>query len=136
MPPTNARAHGQTMGGDEESSNLAATGYAGRARQVELQQAIDTHRQQEQEPPTQEHLLQQPPPYCPQQQKQPSSSQGTINSKCPLANSLQLAPRLPQYRATPPLKYYGDSDPHKLLMCYEAVVALSGGGGDDTTLTK
>jgi hypothetical protein len=31
-------------------------------------------------------------------------------------------------------KYYGESDPQKFLMSYEAAIALS--GGDDTTLTK
>jgi hypothetical protein len=40
----------------------------------------------------------------------------------------------PQYKAVPPPKYYGESDPHKFLMCYEASIASV--GGDDTTLTK
>jgi hypothetical protein len=31
-------------------------------------------------------------------------------------------------------KYYGESDPRKFLVCYEVVIALS--GGDDTALTK
>jgi hypothetical protein len=47
---------------------------------------------------------------------------------------LQLAPWLPQYRAVPPPKYYGLSDPHKFLMWYEALIASA--GGDDTILSK
>jgi hypothetical protein len=34
---------------------------------------------------------------------------------------------------TPP-KYFGDLDPRKFLMCYEAAIASS--GGNDTSLTK
>jgi hypothetical protein len=37
-------------------------------------------------------------------------------------------------QAVPPPKYYGESDPQKFLMSYEAMIALS--EGDDTTLTK
>jgi hypothetical protein len=65
---------------------------------------------------------------------QPPLLQRAIDNKCPVANSLQLAIWPPQYRATPPPKYFGDLDPRKILMCYEAAIASS--GGDETTLTK
>jgi hypothetical protein len=67
-------------------------------------------------------------------QPQPPLLQGAINNKCPLANSLQLAPWPPQYKVAPPPKYFGDSDPSKFLMCYEAAIALS--AGDEITLAK
>jgi hypothetical protein len=51
-----------------------------------------------------------------------------------LADNLQLTPWPPQYRAVPPPKYYGESDPWKFLISYEAAIASS--GGDDTILTK
>jgi hypothetical protein len=35
---------------------------------------------------------------------------------------------------TPPLKYFGDSDMHKFLMCYEAAIASS--GENDRTLAN
>jgi hypothetical protein len=47
---------------------------------------------------------------------------------------MQLAPWPAQYRVAPPQKYYGESDPQKFLMSYEAAIASFGGG--DTTLTK
>jgi hypothetical protein len=50
------------------------------------------------------------------------------------ADNLQLTPWPTQYRATPPPKYYGESDLRKFLMSYEAVVAWF--GGDEITLTK
>jgi hypothetical protein len=37
--------------------------------------------------------------------------QNNIDSKCPLADNLQLAPWSPQYRATPLPKYYEEFDP-------------------------
>jgi hypothetical protein len=51
-----------------------------------------------------------------------------------LADNLQLAPWPPQYRATPPPKYFEDLDPHKFLICYKAAIASS--GGNETTLAK
>jgi hypothetical protein len=38
------------------------------------------------------------------------------------------------YRAVPPSKYHGNTDPHKFLMCYEAVIASA--GGNEATLAK
>jgi hypothetical protein len=67
-------------------------------------------------------------------QPQPPLLQGAIDNKCPLANSLQLAPWPPQYRAAPPPKYFGDSDPSKFLMCYEVAIASS--VSDEATLAK
>jgi hypothetical protein len=69
-----------------------------------------------------------------QQQQQPSLLQRTIDNKCPLADNLQLAPLPPQYRAPPPLKYFGDLDPCKFLMCYNTAIASL--EGNDTTLVK
>jgi hypothetical protein len=60
--------------------------------------------------------------------------QNNIDNKCPLADNLQLAPWPTQYRAAPPPKYYGESDPWKFLMSYEAAIASF--RGDETTLTK
>jgi hypothetical protein len=51
-----------------------------------------------------------------------------------MTDNLKLAAWPSQYRAAPSSKYYGESDPRKFLMCYEATIASS--GGDDTTLTK
>jgi hypothetical protein len=56
------------------------------------------------------------------------------NTKSPLADNLQLTPWPPQYRAAPPPKYYGDTDPRKYLMCYEAAITSS--CRDDDTLAK
>jgi hypothetical protein len=55
---------------------------------------------------------------------QPPLVLGTIDNKCLLVDDL----------ATTPPKYFGDSDPRKFLMCYEAAIALS--GGDEATLVK
>jgi hypothetical protein len=75
-------------------------------------------------PPSQNYLLQQPlPPHI-----------GTIDPKSPLAEHLQLAPWPLHYRAVPPPKYHGNTDPHKFLMCYGAAIAST--GGDEATLTK
>jgi hypothetical protein len=52
----------------------------------------------------------------------------------PGADTLQLALWLPQYIATPPPKYFGDSDPRNFLMCFEAAIASL--GGNETTLAK
>jgi hypothetical protein len=60
--------------------------------------------------------------------------QNSINSKCPLADNLQLALWPTQYRAAPPPKYDGESDQRKFLMSYEAAIALF--RGDETTLAK
>jgi hypothetical protein len=54
--------------------------------------------------------------------------------KSPLADNFQLAPWPLQYRAVTQLKYHGDTDPQKFLMCYEAAIASS--GRDDATLVK
>jgi hypothetical protein len=43
-------------------------------------------------------------------------------------------PMAPQYRVVPLSKYYGELDPYKFFMCYEA--AITSAGGDDTTLAK
>jgi hypothetical protein len=82
------------------------------------------------EPSSQQHQPQQPP----LQNTSHHTRQNNINSKCPLADNLQLAPWPPQYRAAPLPKYYGESDPQKFLMSYEAAIALF--GGDETTLAK
>jgi hypothetical protein len=47
---------------------------------------------------------------------------------------LQLAPWPTQYRAAPPQKYYGKSNPKKFLMSCEAVITSF--DGDKTTLAK
>jgi hypothetical protein len=47
---------------------------------------------------------------------------------------LQLAPWRTQYRVAPPTKYYGESNPKKFLMSYEAAIASF--GRDETTLAK
>jgi hypothetical protein len=57
-----------------------------------------------------------------------------MDNKCPLVDNLQLAPWPLQYRVVPPPKCYGESDPCKFIMCYEASIASVGGNG--TTLTK
>jgi hypothetical protein len=59
---------------------------------------------------------------------------GTINNRCSLANNFQLAPWPPQYIAALPLKYQGDSDSCKFLMCYETTIASS--WGNSTTFAK
>jgi hypothetical protein len=109
-----------------------------RATQAELQRAIESICQQEHEP-----SMQEPPPYQHQPQQPPyqrvphqlwRQTQGSVDSKCPLADNLQLTPWPPQYTIVPPPKYYEESDPRKFLMSYEAMIALS--RGDDTSLTK
>jgi hypothetical protein len=52
---------------------------------------------------------------------------GTIDSKSPLTEHLQLAPWPLHYGAVPPPKYHGNTDPLKFLMCYEAAIASAGG---------
>jgi hypothetical protein len=59
---------------------------------------------------------------------------GVIDNKYLLANNMQLAPWLPQYRAVMPPKYFNDLDPRKFLMCYKAEIASS--RGDKGTLAK
>jgi hypothetical protein len=109
-----------------------------RATQADLQRAIDDLHRQEQESTMQEPSLQQQQPHQPLDQgilqQQWRQTQGSVDSKCPLANILQLASWPPQYRAAPLLKYYEESNPQKLLISYEAMIVSS--GGDDTTLTK
>jgi hypothetical protein len=63
-----------------------------------------------------------------------TSQDNNIDSKCLLADNLQLASWPLQYREAPPPKYYGESDPGKFLMSYEAAIASF--DGDKTTLTK
>jgi hypothetical protein len=86
----------------------------------------------------QDPLLQQQQPHQPPHQGIPQQlwrqTQSSFDNKCPLVDSLLLAPWLPQYRAVPLTKYYGESDPQKFLMSYEVAIALS--GGEDTTLAK
>jgi hypothetical protein len=57
-----------------------------------------------------------------------------IDNKCLLVDDLQLAPCPPQYIAALPPKYFGNLDPRKFLVCYEALIASS--GGDKATLAK
>jgi hypothetical protein len=108
-----------------------------------LRQVHQYHRSpqqpQESQMPRQVHQYQP----LPQQQQilfmhqvwpQPPPLSSAIDDKCPLADNLHLAPWPPQYRGAPPLKYFGDSEPHKFLMCYEATIASS--GVDETTLAK
>jgi hypothetical protein len=95
---------------------------------------IEHHHQQEHEPLEQEPPLQQHQPQQPQQNTSYQLRQNNINNKCHLADNLQLAPWPTQYRAAPLPKYYGESDPQKFLMSYEAAIAPF--GGDETTLTK
>jgi hypothetical protein len=78
--------------------------------------------------------MQQYQPQQPQQNASHHSRQSSINTKCPLADNLQLVPWLAQYRAAPPPKYYGESDPRNFLMSYEAAIALF--SGDETILAK
>jgi hypothetical protein len=66
--------------------------------------------------------------------QQPSPAPATIDTKSPLTDNLHLAPWPLQYRAAPPPKYHGNTNPHKFLMCYEATIASS--SGDDATLVK
>jgi hypothetical protein len=76
------------------------------------------------------------PPSPPHNQffQPPPPQLGTIDSKSPLASHLQFTPWPSHYRAAPPHKYHGNTDPHKFLMCYEASIASF--GGDEATLTK
>jgi hypothetical protein len=64
----------------------------------------------------------------------PPPQLGTIDPKSPLARCLQLTPWPTNYRAVPPPKYHGNTDPRKFLMCYEATVASA--RGNETTFTK
>jgi hypothetical protein len=109
-----------------------------RATQVEMQRAIEGIHQQEHEPSMQKPPLQQQQPHQPSHQRTPQQqcrqTQGSVNNKCPLADNLKLAPWPLQYRAIPLPKYYGESDPRKFLMSYEAAIASS--GGDDITLAE
>jgi hypothetical protein len=57
-----------------------------------------------------------------------------IYSKSHIGDNLQLAHWPPQSRAAPPLKFHGDTDPRKFVMCYEAAIAST--GEDDATLAK
>jgi hypothetical protein len=113
---------------------------------AEWQQTVNNLCQEEQR---QDPLFQQPHkqanfPHQPQPQmtvplthkvqEQPSLTYGAIDMKSLLADNLQLASQPSQYRAVTPLKYHGDTDPRKFLMCYE--VALASSGGDDATLAK
>jgi hypothetical protein len=66
--------------------------------------------------------------------QQPLPTYDTIDLKSPLTDNLQVALWPSQYRATPPPKYHGDTNPHKFLMCYKVVIASS--DGDDATLVK
>jgi hypothetical protein len=106
-----------------------------RVTQAELQWAMEHLCQQEHEPTVQEPPLHQhQPQQIPQESTSNQSRQNNIGSKCLLADNLQLASWLPQYRAAPPPKYYGEFDPQMFFMSYEAAIALF--GGDETTLTK
>jgi hypothetical protein len=62
------------------------------------------------------------------------SNAGYHRQQVSIDRPLATGSMAPQYKAVPPPKYYGESDPHKFLMCYEASIASV--GGDDTTLTK
>jgi hypothetical protein len=117
-----------------------------------MQYALDILHQQEQRQeapldqihhqpplaPQHNQVPNQPPP--PQAQNYffhypPSPSQiGTIDPKSPLAEHLQLTPWPLHYRAVPPPKYHGNTDPCKFLMCYEATTTSA--RGDKATLTK
>jgi hypothetical protein len=65
---------------------------------------------------------------------QPLPQYDITSPKGPLVDHLQLALWPPQYRATPPPKYHGNTDPRKFLMCYE--VSIASASGDEATLTK
>jgi hypothetical protein len=82
-----------------------------RAIQAELQQAIEHLRHQECEPTVQEPPMQHHQPQQPQQNPPRHTIQSSIDSKCSLADNMQLAPWPAQYKAAPPPKYYGESDP-------------------------
>jgi hypothetical protein len=123
-----------------------------RARLAELQYTLDVLRHQEQRqeapldqiphqpppPPPHNQNLHQPPPPPPHNhffhQQPPPPQIGTTYPKSPLAMHLQLAPWPLHYRAVPPPKYHGNTDPHKFLMCYEAATVSA--GGDEATLAK
>jgi hypothetical protein len=84
-----------------------------------------------QEPPLQQHQ--------PQQLQQNTSNharQSNTDSKCPLADSLELASWPTQYKMAPLPKYYEESDPRKFLMSYEAVIASCGEPPPKTFLDK
>jgi hypothetical protein len=130
------------------------------ARLIELQYTIDILCQQEQRqepplgqwqhqpnanpPPPHNHIPPPPPlfntiyhhqPPSPPHNFQPPSPQlNTIDPKSPLADHSPLAPWPSHYRAAPPPKYHRNTNLHKFLMCYEAVIASA--GGDEATLIK
>jgi hypothetical protein len=78
-------------------------------------------------PPLYDQIPHQPPP-------PPPPHLSAMDPKSLLANHLQLVPWPLHYRATPPPKYHGNTDPHKLFMCYEAAIASV--RGDKATLAK
>jgi hypothetical protein len=114
-------------------------------RLVELQYTIDILHQHQHNanspppPPPHNYTHPPPPPFDNIPYHQPPSllnnqffqppppQLGTTNPKCLLTNHLQLAPWPTNYRATPPPKYHGNTDPRKFLMCYEAAIASAGG---------
>jgi hypothetical protein len=56
----------------------------------------------------------------------PPAQLSTTDPKSPLAHHLQLAPWPMHYRATPPPKNHGNTDPCKFVMSYETTIALAG----------
>jgi hypothetical protein len=125
-----------------------------RARLTEMQYNLDFLHQQGREAPFHNQIPNQPPPpppspphnQIPHQPHQPPPLQnhlfqlplppqmGTIDPKSTLVEHLQLTPWPLHYRAMPPPKYHGNTNPHKFLMCYEAAIALA--GGDKANLAK
>jgi hypothetical protein len=127
-----AKAHGQSINREW-------------ARLIEMQYTLSILCQQEQrhEAPLNQvphQPLPLPPPSPPHNQfphqppPPPPPQIGTIYPKSPLAEHLQLAPWPLHYRAVPPPKYRGNTDPRKFLMCYKATIASL--GGNEATLAK
>jgi hypothetical protein len=75
-----------------------------------------------------------PPPLAYEIHQPPPPQFGTTDPKSSLADHLQLVSWPPHYRAAPPHKYHGSTDPHKILMCYKATITSN--GSDEATLVK
>jgi hypothetical protein len=85
-------------------------------------------------PPLPNYHFPQPPSPSHNHYNPPPPQLSTIDPKSPLANHVHLTPWPLHYRATSPPKYYGNADPRKFLMSYEATIASV--GGDVATLDK
>jgi hypothetical protein len=90
------------------------------------------------QPPSPPHKkILQPPPLPPNHffhHPPPPPQISTADPKSSLAEHLHLAPWPMHYRAVPPPKYHGNTDPRKFVMCYESAIASV--RGDEATLVK